>query len=122
MRYVMLSWIDPGDAAAFELLSDEEKRADAGRYDAWFAKHGGRVRSAEEFGYPRNVKSLRPGPEQNGVAVADGPAEETQRFLGAFITIEAADMEEALAIASEWPTLATQPHSSLGVHPVFIRS
>jgi hypothetical protein len=42
MRYLLLSWIDPDDAAAFELLSDDQKRADAARYEAWFGKHGQR--------------------------------------------------------------------------------
>jgi hypothetical protein len=35
------------------------------------------------------------------------------------MVIEAGDMDEAVAIGSEWPTLTSQPRASLGVQEVF---
>jgi len=121
MRFVMISWIDPADAAAFEQLSPSEQAADADRYRAWFAKHGERIVSAEELGYPRNVRSLRPAGSGNAPAVSEGPAIMTSHFIGAMLVIEATDMEEALSIAQEWPTLATQPRAVLQIHEAFVR-
>lgn len=122
MRFVMISWIDPADAAAFEELDTAAQEADADRYRAWFRKHGERVVSAEELGYPRNVRSLRGGKSERAPEVVEGPAIRTSHFIGALLVIEAADMDEALRVAQEWPTLATQPRAVLQVHEVFVRS
>jgi hypothetical protein len=122
MRFVMISWIDPADAAAFEVLPATEQKADADRYRAWFRIHGGRVVSAEELGYPTNVRSLRPGGGDAQPRVSNGPAIETGHFIGALLVIEAEDMEEAVRVAADWPTLATQPRSVVQVHEVYERA
>jgi hypothetical protein len=52
-------------------------------------------------------------------AVTDGPFAETKEVLGGFIFIEARDMDEALAIASEIPvgryaTIEVRPEMTIG--------
>ena len=51
----------------------------------------------------------------------DGPYVETKEFLGGFVVIEAAGWEEALQIASEWPSLVSQPNAHVSVQRVFER-
>jgi hypothetical protein len=46
---------------------------------------------------------------------------ETKELLGGFVILEAVDWDEAIAIASEWPSLETQPNATVQVQPVFVR-
>jgi hypothetical protein len=46
---------------------------------------------------------------------------ETKELLGGFVILETATMEEAVAIAAEWPSLATQPNATVQLQPVFGR-
>jgi hypothetical protein len=46
---------------------------------------------------------------------------EAKEILGGFVIIEAADLDEALAIAREWPSLDTLPKSTVQLHPVVVR-
>jgi hypothetical protein len=41
--------------------------------------------------------------------------------LGGFVVVEAADLDEAVAMASEWPSLSSQPNATVQVQPVFQR-
>ena len=68
------------------------------------------------------MKTLRPGRQGEGVVVTDGPFVESKEILGGFVIIEAADIDEALAIAGEWPSLETLPNSTVQLHPVVVRS
>lgn len=121
MRYVMFNWVNPEDAARWESWSPEEKEADTERHRAWFRKFGENVVSGEELDEPRHVKTLRPGRQGEGVVVTDGPYVETKELLGGFVVFEAADMDEAVAMASEWPSLSTLPEATVQVQPVFVR-
>ena len=67
------------------------------------------------------MKSLRPGRQGDGISVTDGPYVETKELLGGFVIIDAADMDEAIAIASEWPSLATQSMATVQLQPIYPR-
>ena len=121
MRYVIFNWVDPADAAAWEAWSPDEQKADVDRHHAWFAKFRDKVAGGEELDYPPMVKTLRPGRQGEGIVTIDGPYLETKEILGGFVVIEAADMDEAVAIASEWPSLASQPNATIQVRQVFER-
>ncbi|HEX2142607.1 MAG TPA: YciI family protein [Candidatus Limnocylindria bacterium] len=121
MRYVMLTYVDPADIAIWEGWTPEEQAADVDRHRAWFAKFRDKVVSGEELDEPKHVKSLRRGRQDEGVVVIDGPYVETKELLGGFVVIEAADMDEAIAIASEWPSLSSMPNATVQVQPVFVR-
>jgi hypothetical protein len=121
MRYVMFTWVHPDDAMAWEGWSDAEKEADVNRHREWFGKHGGKIAGGEELDYPRVVKTLRAGRQGEGVVVTDGPYVEAKEFLGGFVILEADSMEEAVAMASEWPSLAGQPNATVTVQQVFQR-
>ena len=121
MRYVMFTWVDAEDAAAWEKWSDEEKEADVARHREWFGKYHEKVAGGEELDYPRAVKTLRPGRQGEGVVVTDGPFVEAKEFLGGFVILEAESMEEAVEMASEWPSLARQPHARVEVSATYVR-
>jgi hypothetical protein len=121
MRYVLMNWVHPDDAAAWEGWSAEEKQADVDRHIAWFGKHRDHIAGGEELAEARTVKTLRPGRQGEGVIVTDGPFVESKEILGGFVIIDAADMDEALAIAREWPSLEALPNSTVQVHPVVVR-
>jgi hypothetical protein len=121
MRYVLMNWVHPDDAAAWEAWSDEEKQADVQRHVEWFGKHREHIAGGEELGDVRTVKTLRPGRQGEGVVVTDGPFVESKEILGGFVIIDAADLDEAVAIASDWPSLRSLPNSTIQLHPVFVR-
>ena len=121
MRYVLMNWVHPDDAAAWEAWSAEEKQADIDRHMAWFGKHREHIAGGEELDEVRTVKTLRPGRQGEGVVVTDGPFVEAKEILGGFVIIEAADLDEALVIAREWPSLVTLPNSTVQLHPVVVR-
>jgi hypothetical protein len=121
MRHVMFTYVHPDDAAAYHALSPEEQQADVDRHMAWFRKHGDHVKGGEELVEPIHVKTLRPGRQGEGVVVTDGPFIETKEILGGFIVLETETAEEALAIASEWPSLTSQPNATVQLQPVFVR-
>ena len=121
MRYVLMNWVHPDDVAAWEQMSAEEQQADVQRHVEWFRKHREHIAGGEELDLPRTVKTLRPGRQGEGVVITDGPYIETKEILGGFVIIDAADMDEALAIASEWPSLGTQAQATVQLQPVFQR-
>jgi hypothetical protein len=121
MRFVLFNWVDPADAAAWEAMSPAEQEADVERHGAWFGKFREHIVGGEELADPRTVKTLRPGRQGEGVVVTDGPYIETKELLGGFVVIEALDIDEAIRIASEWPSLSTQANATVHLQPVFER-
>ena len=121
MRTILMNWVHPDDVAAWERMSVTEKQADVERHNAWFAKHRERIVGAEELAEPRTVKTLRPGRQGEGIVVTDGPYIETKELLGGFVILETETMDEAIAIAAEWPSLTTQPNGTVQLQPVFDR-
>ena len=121
MRTVLMNWVHPDDVAAWERMSAEEQQAEVEQHIAWFRKHRAHIVGGEELGEARTVKALRPGRQGEGVVVTDGPFIETKELLGGFVILETETMDEALAIAAEWPSLATQPNATVQLQPVFVR-
>jgi hypothetical protein len=121
MRYVMFTYVHPDDVATWEASTPAEQGADVERHRAWFGRWRDHVVGGEELDAPRAVKTLRPGRQGDGIAVTDGPFIETKELLGGFVILEAVDMEEAIAMAREWPSLTTQPKATVQVQPVYVR-
>ena len=121
MRHVMLTFVDPEDAAAYYALPAEEQQADVERHIEWFRRHREHVVGGEELGEPVHVKTLRPGRQEAAVVVTDGPYVDTKEILGGFIVLETETADDAIAIASEWPALTSQPNATVQLHPVYVR-
>ena len=121
MRYVLFNWLSPEDLAAWETWTPEQQQADVQRHAEWFAKHRDHVAGGEELDEPRTVKTLRRGRQSDGIVVTDGPYVESKEILGGFVILEAESMEQAVEIASEWPSLGSQPNATVQVQPAFVR-
>jgi hypothetical protein len=68
-------------------------------------RDAGRLLDTQQLEAPATAKSVRI--RNNKVSVLDGPFAETKEYLGGFQLIEAADMDEAVRIASEIPWTKT---------------
>ena len=121
MRYVLFNWLSPEDVADWETWTPEQQQADVQRHMEWFAKHRDHIVGGEELDEPRTVKTLRPGRQGEGIVVTDGPYVEAKEILGGFVILEAESMEQAVEIASDWPSLTTQPNATVQVQPGFVR-
>jgi hypothetical protein len=121
MRHVLMNYVHPDDAAAYYAKTPEEQQADVERHIEWFRKHREHIVGGEELDEPLRVKTLRPGRQGEGIVITDGPYVETKEILGGFVILETETVEEALAIASEWPSLGSQPKATVQLHPVFVR-
>ena len=118
MRCVMFTCPDPELAASYDQLPPAEIEADVARHLAWFERHRSHIAGGEELGGSHDARTVR---RRGGrVTVTDGPFVETKEILGGFIVLEVADMDEALAIAAEWPSLEL-PGGAVTVQPVYLR-
>ena len=61
------------------------------------------IRGGNALQSATTATSIRPGPA-GGSAVTDGPFAETKEALGGYYLIEAADLDEAVAVAKQVPT------------------
>ena len=121
MRYVLMNWLSPEDVAAWEAWTADEQRADIERHTEWFRKHREHILGGEELDDPARVKTLRRGRQGEGVVVTDGPYVETKEILGGFVILETETLDEAVRIASEWPSLSSQANATVQLQPVFDR-
>jgi len=118
MRYVMLIC---GDESEWDSQTPAELEASMDRIGAWFEKWqtaGHIAGGGEELDSVNNAKTVRPGPD--GPVVTDGPYLELKEVIGGFLVLEADDIDQAVAIAAEWPSLVGS--SSVEVRPVMDRS
>jgi hypothetical protein len=121
MRYVLFNWLSPEDIADWETWTPAQQEADIQRHLEWFGKHREHIVGGEELDEPRTVKTLRPGRQGEGVVVTDGPYVEAKEILGGFVILEVDSMDEAVAIAREWPSLHSQPNATVQVQPGYVR-
>jgi hypothetical protein len=100
MKFVCLGYIEE---RKWEALSPDEQSASMEAcfaYDDVLRKNGHFV-GGEALKSPRTARTLRWKKEQ--VVVTDGPYAETKEQLGGILILEAADMDEAVALMSRHP-------------------
>jgi hypothetical protein len=100
VKYLCLAYYDE---KAFETLPKAELDAIVGRCPAYdeALRRSGRLVVQASLGSPRATTVLRP---KNGKPrVTDGPFVETKEQVGGFFIIEAADLDEAIRVASNHP-------------------
>jgi hypothetical protein len=119
MRYVMLicgderEWFD-GDQRAVDAAMKE--------ISGWFEKWqptGKIVEGGAELDSARTAKTVSRGPD-GAPLVTDGPYLELKEIVGGFVMLEADGIDEAVAVASEWPTIASHG-DKVEVRPVIQR-
>jgi hypothetical protein len=89
------------------IFQDEAAAQPAGdsvsdNYRAFMEKHAGSLRGGVALENPATATSIRRD-ESGESIVTDGPFAESKEALGGTFLIEAADLDEALAIAKEVP-------------------
>ena len=100
MKFLVMIYVDASlhDAVPREAWSETMRNCLA---HAEEMSQEGRLLDSQQLEAPSTAKSVR---IRNGQrTVHDGPFAETKEYLGGFNLIEAADMDEALRIADEFP-------------------
>lgn len=93
--------------------ADADSVADTHAGHGAFAQaNGSALRGGAQLADPDTATSIRH--HQDGVSVTDGVFVEAKEILGGFYLIEAADLDEALAIAKQVPA----PYGGVEVRPV----
>jgi hypothetical protein len=99
MQFVCLIYFEPA-----KVFNDSPESnavlAQVGAHDAGL-RASGRMLSSEALVLPRDAVTVRV--RDGKMSATDGPFMETKEVLGGFILIEAADRDEAVALAGEMP-------------------
>lgn len=107
------------------VVDDDALRAHYAAIEKWFAEVGGagKLRNGEEL-QPSNTATTIHF-EEGRPLVTDGPFMESKENVAGFVTIDVADLDEAIAIAKKWPpkdqTVEIRPvidHDDMPNHPV----
>lgn len=113
MKYVMLFMGTKDDERQYEAMSEDQRNGQMGRVMAWFGKHSDKIRGGYQLQPERTATTVR---INNGKpVVTDGPFIEGKEAIGGYAEIEVADLDEAIAMAKEWPA------GPVEVRPVFDR-
>lgn len=103
MRFVLFTYPDPEYAATWRDLDAEGREVEIERHREWFGRHRDKVAGGEELAWPIRARTVR---RRRGKAVVtDGPFLESKEILGGFIVLDVADIDEATALAADWPSL-----------------
>jgi len=90
----------PGDEAAWEAASPEERAAVFARHDAFskaLAERGHQVTGGAELAHSRHARTLRTDAEGHHV-VTDGPYAETVEQLSGFYLVTTDDVDDLLEV------------------------
>jgi hypothetical protein len=100
MEYALLIYGDEKVWASRTEAESQEVLERHMRFSAMLAERGA-IRGANELALASTATTLRH--DGDDVSVTDGPFAETTEVLGGYYLIEAADLDEAIALAKELP-------------------
>lgn len=103
MKYVLLFGGTMEGVDQLESPARETAMKDYELSGAWFEKYtkAGKIVGGHELQGPSTATTVS---RKNGkVTVTDGPFIESKEVIGGYALIEVADLDEALAMAKEWP-------------------
>ena len=103
MKYVLLFG---GSMEGVDQLPSSERESAMADYEAsgkWFEKYygSGKVVGGHELQGPSTATTV--SRKDGKIVVTDGPFIESKEVIGGYAEIEVADLDEALAMAREWP-------------------
>jgi hypothetical protein len=102
MKYVLLFTGTKEGERQWEAMSEAQLSAAMAQVDKWFQKHGSKIRGGYQLQPERTATTVR---FNNGTPVVmDGPFIEGKESIGGYAEIDVADLDEAIAMAKEWPT------------------
>jgi hypothetical protein len=99
MKYVLLF----GETKEWHAQPDAQRNASMGQVMQWFGKYGSKIKGGYQLQPITTATTVR---RNNGgkPVVTDGPFLEGKETIGGYAEIEVADLDEAIAMAKEWPT------------------
>lgn len=104
MKYLVMIYCDDSMLDALpEGEFDRRMKSCFGKADALQAQ--GQLLDSQQLEAPVTARTVRV--REGRTSVVDGPFAETKEYLGGFNLIEAADMDEAVLIASSFPWAQT---------------
>jgi hypothetical protein len=98
-----------GDESAFEGASQADMDAMMVAHNTFGSKHAGAILGGEALMPSSTATSIR-----DGGMITDGPFVETKEALGGYYLVQAADLDQAIAIAKDCP----MPNGGVEVRPV----
>jgi hypothetical protein len=102
MKYVLMYTNRPD---LDEAIPAERREAVYGAIYGWFEKYGSvMLDSGAELEGPGTATSVKSGTPGHPVVV-DGPFSEAKENVGGFSVIDVPDLDAAIAMAREWPSL-----------------
>lgn len=112
MKYLCLAYEEEGKLNAMSTSEWDALRSETLAYLDELRKNGYLI-AAEALQSVRTATTVRV--RVGKVAVTDGPFAETKETLGGFFLIEARDLNEAIQVASKWPSARL---GSIEVRPI----
>jgi hypothetical protein len=103
------------DEARFAEGGEEAMSSITKGHQVFGEKYGPKIVGGEALQPVSTATSIRRDPA-GGFTVTDGPFAETKEALGGYYLVEAADLDEALAMAKEIPTAA----GGVEVRPIMV--
>ncbi|GLZ51653.1 YciI family protein [Actinomycetospora sp. NBRC 106378] len=100
-QYLVLIY---NDEAAMDEAREEDSRAVTVAHQRFAAEHRAALRGGNALERSSTATSVRPD-GAGGFTVTDAPFAETKEGLGGYYLIEAADLDEAVAVAKQVPTI-----------------
>jgi hypothetical protein len=99
-QYLILIYADEAQWAG---ATPEENAQLTKEHMEFGQRHAAVLRGGNALQATSTATSVRPG-QDGGATVTDGPFAETKEALGGYYVVEAADLDQALAVAKEVPT------------------
>ena len=112
MKYLCLAYEEEHTLNALSRSEWEELRGETLSYLDEL-KRNGNVISAEALQSTRSAATVRV--RSGKLSITDGPFSETKEQLGGFFLINARDLNEAIKVASKWPSARL---GSIEVRPI----
>jgi hypothetical protein len=112
-KYLLLIF---GDDRQWEAMTPGEMRAHDAAHAAFRTTAGPRLTGGRELEPVGLATSVR-ADEEGRIAITDGPFLETKEALGGFYEVQAADLDEVLALAALLPEVRAG-HSGVEIRPV----
>ncbi len=103
------------DEAAWEAASADVPRTISAGHTAFAETNGAAIAGGNALQPTTTATSIRPD-GADGFTVTDGPFVETKEALGGYYLVEAADLDEAIAIAKQIPVVS----GGLEVRPIMV--
>lgn len=109
-EYMVMIW---DDEQAWELADEQTVQRTLAAHAEFIARNGGALRGGNRLHPSATATSIRR--DRGEVIVSDGIFAETKEVIGGYYLIEAADLDEAVAIAGQVPA----PFGGVEVRPVW---